>query len=88
MQKAQVMLVQNKSAAALPEALKDAQIAESLAPGSAVVADTLGETLAANGRAADAQAAFARALELARAQQPRYQQALIHTAQQQLSTTK
>jgi Flp pilus assembly protein TadD len=72
-QKAGVLLAQNKA----PEALAEAQLAETLAPNSATVNATLGKALDANGRSQEALPYFQKALQLAQAAQPQFQESLI-----------
>jgi tetratricopeptide (TPR) repeat protein len=60
-QKAKLLLAQRQ----YPEALAEAQQAETLAPDSAVVNDTMGQALEANGRRAEARMVFQKALLLA-----------------------
>lgn len=80
-QKAQILLAQKR----YPEALAEAQQAESLAPDSAVVNDTIGRALEANGGYDEAHAYFEKALMLARTVEPRFQEARLHALEQRLS---
>jgi 4-amino-4-deoxy-L-arabinose transferase-like glycosyltransferase len=67
-----------------PEALAEARQAESLAPDSALVNDTLGKALDANGRGEEARTYYAKALGLARSVEPRFQQARLRALEQRL----
>jgi Flp pilus assembly protein TadD len=69
-QKADVLLGKNQ----LVGALAEAQQAQSLAPDSAIVNDTLGHPLEANGRAPEARIYFEKALVLAHSVEPRFQE--------------
>lgn len=81
-QKASLLLAQGKA----PEALVEAQQAEDLAPNSAGVNATMGKALDANTRSAEALPYFQKALGLALAADPDFQQPLIKAMQQRLST--
>ena len=83
-QKASLLLAQNKA----PEALVEAQQAEALAPDSASVNATLGKALDANGRAEEALPYYQKALTLALAAQPEFQQSLIKSVQHRLATNQ
>ena len=83
-QKASLLLAQNKA----PEALAEAQQAELLAPDSASVNATMGKALDANGRAEEALPYYQKALTLALAAEPDFQQSLIKALQRRLSTNQ
>jgi tetratricopeptide (TPR) repeat protein len=72
-QKSSVLLAQKQ----LPQALAEAQQAEALAPDSARVNVALGRALEANGRSQDALSFYRKALLLAQAVEPRFQQSLV-----------
>jgi hypothetical protein len=59
------------------EAMAEVQLAARLAPDSAQITATLGQVLMAAGRKTEAQDAFSKALQLARANYPEHQAALI-----------
>jgi Flp pilus assembly protein TadD len=80
-QKAKLLLAQKR----YPEALAEAQQAETLAPDSAVVNDTMGQALESNGRRAEARMAFQQALLLAHSVEPRFQDARLHALEQRLA---
>ena len=79
-QKADLLLTQKQ----YPAALAEAQQAETLAPGSAVVNDTIGQALDANGRADEARTYFQKALLLTHTVEPRFQEARLHALEQRL----
>ncbi len=81
-QKARVLLAQNKA----PEALVEAQQAEALAPNSAIVNATMGRALGANGRLQEALPYYQKALLLAQAAEPQFQQSLIEGMEERLGT--
>jgi tetratricopeptide (TPR) repeat protein len=83
-QKAVLLLAQNKA----PEALAEAQQAEALAPDSANVNSTMGRALDASGRAEEALPYYQKALTLALAAQPEFQQSLVKSLQRRLSTNQ
>jgi 4-amino-4-deoxy-L-arabinose transferase-like glycosyltransferase len=83
-QKADLMLAQNKA----PEALAEAQQAEALAPDSASVNATMGKALDASGRAQEALPYYQKALTLALSVEPQFQESLIKSLQQRLSTNQ
>jgi hypothetical protein len=68
-----------------PEALAEAQQAEALAPDSAVVSDTLGQALEANGRGPEARIYFQKALLLAHSVEPRFQEARLRILERRLA---
>jgi hypothetical protein len=69
-----------------PEALAEAQQAEALAPDSAVVNDTLGQVLAANGSSDQARIYFQKAVALAQSVEPQFQKARLHAMEQRLAS--
>lgn len=83
-QKAGLLLAQNKA----PEALAEAQQAVALAPESARVNAAVGKALDANGRADEALPYYQKALTLALAAQPDFQEPLIKTVQRRLATNQ
>lgn len=80
-QKAGLFLQQKRN----PEALAEAQQAEALAPDSAVVNDTMGKALDANGRGAEARSYYEKAEVLARSVEPRFQEARLKRLEQRLT---
>jgi 4-amino-4-deoxy-L-arabinose transferase-like glycosyltransferase len=68
----------------MPGALAEAQEAEGLAPGSAVVNAMMGQALDANGRAAEACQYYERALTIAKTVEPRFQGASIARLERRL----
>jgi tetratricopeptide (TPR) repeat protein len=82
-QKSGILLGQHQPAAALAEA----QQAESQAPESAPVNATLARALDANNRPAEALPYYRKALALAQANQPAFQQNLIKSLQQRLAAS-
>jgi 4-amino-4-deoxy-L-arabinose transferase-like glycosyltransferase len=83
-QKAGLLLAQNKA----PEAQAEAQQAETLAPDSASVNAMMGKALDASGRADEALPYYQKALKLALSAEPQFQQSLIKTLQLRLSTNQ
>ncbi len=81
-QKAGVLIAQNKA----PEALAEAQQAEALAPDSASVNATMGKVLDANGRPQEALPYYRKALLLAQAAEPQFQQSIITAMEAQLKS--
>jgi tetratricopeptide (TPR) repeat protein len=80
-QSAAVLLAENQPEAALAEA----RTAVELAPESVSTRAALGDALAALGRDDEARAAYARALDLARDVQPRFQEGWIAVLEQKLA---
>jgi tetratricopeptide (TPR) repeat protein len=70
----------------IPEALAAAQTAVQLAPDNARVNATLGRVLSAAGRVQEARQANAKALQLAEAVHPEFQQSLIQSLKTQLNS--
>lgn len=83
-QKAELLLEQKH----YPQALAEAQQAETLAPASALVNDTMGNALDANGRRQQARVYYQKALQLARTVQPRFQEARLHGVEKRLASTE
>ena len=82
-QKSGLLLAQKKA----PEALEEAQQAETLAPDSARVNAALGGALEANGRSVDALPYYQKALRLAQTVEPRFQESLIKVMEDRLAPT-
>jgi len=80
-QSATALLAENRPDAALSEA----QAAVALAPDSVSAQSALGDALAALGRHDEARSAFARALDLARKVEPRFQEGWIPGLEQKLA---
>jgi hypothetical protein len=72
----------------MPEAVAQAEAAAQLAPDSADIQAALGQVLKAAGKTAEAQQANARALHLAQAVYPEFQQPLVHQLQGSGSTSR
>jgi Flp pilus assembly protein TadD len=81
-QKAGVLLAQDK----VPQALSEAQQAEALAPDSARVNAALGTALDASGHPQDALLYYRKALLLAQTVEPRFQQPLIKAMEQRVAS--
>jgi hypothetical protein len=78
-QKSGLLLEQNE----VPQALAEAQHAEALAPDSASVNAALGRALEASGRSQEALSFYQKALLLAQAVEPRFQQSLVRAMKEQ-----
>jgi hypothetical protein len=72
----------------LPQALAEAEQAESLAPNSARVNAAYGAALEANGRAQEAATYYQKALTLAQTVEPSFQQSLLKAMTAKLSSTR
>lgn len=80
-QKAEVLLRQKH----YPEALAEAQQAQTLAPDSAVVNDTMGQVLDASGQSDQARAYFQKAIAIASSVEPQFQNARLRALEQRLA---